>query len=290
MKRKIIGLYNTEPHIVNTAMMQVSQYHKNQGDKVEIYNPLFHDSYDKVYAFSIFKFTDKGYVKPDMICGGTGFDIKSKLPYEIEACDYDWSLYPDCDHSMLWFSRGCTRACDFCVVRAKEGFIHAVEPKNLNPNGNYIKVLDNNFFASPKWGEAITYLKELNQLVDFQGVDMRDFKKEYGGALQEIRIKKLHIAWDNPTDELTKEIILLKTYVKSYKITCYVLIGKNSTEAQDVYRVEKLRELNIDPFVMPFKKDDPYQSKFARYVNCKPIFKSCKWEEYKYRKDDETIH
>ena len=31
-----IGLYNLEPHIVNTAMMQVSQYYKDQGDEVEI--------------------------------------------------------------------------------------------------------------------------------------------------------------------------------------------------------------------------------------------------------------
>lgn len=32
-----IGLYNLEPHIVNTAMMQVSQYHKNRGDNIYIY-------------------------------------------------------------------------------------------------------------------------------------------------------------------------------------------------------------------------------------------------------------
>ena len=35
-----IGLYNLEPHIVNTAMMQVSTYHKSIGDDVEIYSPL----------------------------------------------------------------------------------------------------------------------------------------------------------------------------------------------------------------------------------------------------------
>ena len=84
-----IGLYNLEPHIVNTAMMQVSNYYKNRGDTVEMYSPLFHDSYDKIYAFSLFDFTDKKYVRKDMITGGTGFDITSKLPSEIEACDYD---------------------------------------------------------------------------------------------------------------------------------------------------------------------------------------------------------
>ena len=32
-----IGLYNLEPKIVNTAMMQVSTYHKSLGDDIYIY-------------------------------------------------------------------------------------------------------------------------------------------------------------------------------------------------------------------------------------------------------------
>ena len=98
-------------------MMQVSQYHKNQGDEVHMYSPLYHDWYDKVYAFSLFDFTDKSYVRDDMIVGGTGFDITSRLPSEIEASDLDYSIFPDCDYSIIWFSRGCIRNCPFCVVR-----------------------------------------------------------------------------------------------------------------------------------------------------------------------------
>ena len=111
-----IGLYNLEPKIVNTAMMQVSTYEKERGNGIEMYSPLYHNTYDKIYAFSLFDFTDKGYATPDMITGGTGFDITSRLPREIEKCDYDWSLYPDCDFSIIWFSRGCIRKCPFCVV------------------------------------------------------------------------------------------------------------------------------------------------------------------------------
>ena len=99
-----IGLYNLEPKIVNTAMMQVSTYEKERGNGIEMYSPLYHNTYDKIYAFSLFDFTDKGYATPDMITGGTGFDITSRLPREIEKCDYDWSLYPDCDFSIIWFS------------------------------------------------------------------------------------------------------------------------------------------------------------------------------------------
>ena len=43
---------------------------------------------------------------------------------------------------------------------------------------------------------------------------------------------------------------------------------------------EKLRELGVSPFVMPFNKSDNYQKRFARWVNHKAIFKSTKWEDY----------
>ena len=282
MKNKKIGLYNLEPKIVNTAMMKVSKYHKDKGDSVEIYNHFLKGSYDKVYAFSIFDFTDKGYVTKDMICGGTGFDIGSKLPEEIEECDYDWSLYPKCDFSLIWFSRGCLRNCPFCVVRQKGGFIHSVDPKNLNPNGKYIKILDNNFFANPKWKEAIKKIKEWNQKVDFNGVDARILNKEMAKALNSLKHEKqIKIAWDNPKDNLIPKLKEVIKIIKPYKLMCYVLIGYLSKPEEDLYRVEELRKLGIDPFVMPFNKKDKYQRRFARWVNMKAIFKSVKWENYK---------
>ena len=196
-----IGLYNLEPNINNSAMMQVSQYHKMRGDEVEIYSPLYHDSYDKVYAFSLFDFTDKSYVRDDMIKGGTGFDITSRLPPEIEACNLDYSIFPNCDYSIIWFSRGCIRNCPFCVVRRKEGYIRPVEPKNLNPNGKFIKVMDNNFFANPNWRDAVQQLVEWDQPIDMQGFDIRLFDEEQGEALQSLKHRKaFKFAWDNPRE------------------------------------------------------------------------------------------
>lgn len=278
-----IGLYNLEPNIINTAMMQVSTYHKQQGDTVEIYSPLFHDSYDKVYAFSIFDFTDKGYVRDDMITGGTGFDITSRLPSEIEKCDYDWSLYPNADQSIIWFSRGCIRNCPFCVVRQKEGYIKPVEPKNLNPNGTWIRVQDNNFFANPKWRDAVDQLVEWGQPVDLQGVDVRLFDDEQGEALKRLKFHyPIKIGWDNPRENLDEKFEHLIKYIHPRRINCYVLIGFWSTEEEDVYRVNHLWEdFKIDPYVMPYDKSDRYQRDFARYVNNKILFKTRSWEDYK---------
>ena len=274
-----------EPHIENTAMMQVSRYHKDKGDAVELYNHLFHSSYDKVYAFSVFSFSDKSYVRSDMICGGTGFDIKTKLPSEIEKCELDYGIFQKCRTSYIWFSRGCPNRCPFCVVWKKEGNIIPVKPKNLNPKGKYITVQDNNFFANPNWKDAIKQLKEWDQPVDFQGVDARRLTDEMCHSLMELRHhKQIKIAWDNPKDRLLPNLERISRIIKPWRIMCYVLIGYWSTMEEDLFRVETLRNLGIDPFVMPFNKKDPYQRHFARWVNHKAIFGSCTWKEYQKRK------
>lgn len=277
-----IGLYNLEPAIVNTAMMQVSTYHNLNNDDVYTYSPLFHDEYDKIYAFSIFDYTDKGYVRDDMITGGTGFDIKSKLPVEITKCEYDWSLYPDCDYSILWFSRGCIRNCPFCVVREKEGYIHSVEPLNLNPNGKYVKVMDNNFFANPNWNDSVDYLLGLGQKIDMQGFDIRIFNEDQGEALSQLKHHKaFKFAWDNPRDNIDDKIELLLDYIKPSNLMCYVLIGYWSSPMEDYRRVMHLwDEYKIHSFVMPYDKFNRYQKDFSRWVNNKIEFKNCTWEEY----------
>jgi hypothetical protein len=73
---------------------------------------------------------------------------------------------------------------------------------------------------------------------------------------------------------------LVANGVKAYKLMFYVLIGFDSTPEEDLYRVELLRSLKVDPFVMPFDKSNDYQRMFARWVNMKAVFKSVSWEDY----------
>jgi hypothetical protein len=289
MVTKIIGLLNLEPKVVNTAMMQVSSYHKSIGDHVEFYSALWPEIFDKVYAFSIFDFSSRDYVTSDMVVGGTGFDHKVRLPGVIEDMEYDWSLFPDCDFSIQWFSRGCIRSCPFCVVPEKEGGIHSVIPKNLNPNGSHVKVLDNNFFANPLWNVAIDYLNVQGQPVDFhQGIDIRIVTDEMVEALKSLKFSRkysnIRFAWDDPKVDLRPKIGWFCDRIKPYRLMCYVLIGYWSSPKEDLWRVEELRKLGVSPFVMPYDKSDPYQADFARWVNHKATWKSCSWEEYKKRK------
>lgn len=274
-----IGLIDIEPKVVNTALMQVAYHHKQQSDTVEWAAPLCYDQYDKLYCSSLFTYTDKSQIPKRTICGGTGFDLTTTLSFD---CDYDYSIYPDCDYSIVWFSRGCIRNCPFCVVQQKEGKVRPVKPKPLNPAGEYIKVQDNNFFASPDWHLAMADIIIYGQAVTMEGVDVRLLTHPMLAVLDKIKHhKQIKIAWDNPKDDLTYPLKRMLEHIAPYKIMCYVLIGYWSTPEDDLRRVETLRSLKIDPFVMSYDKTDYYQKRFARWVNHKAIFKTVKWEDYR---------
>lgn len=279
-----IGLIDIEPKIFNTAYMQIAYHHRQRGDTVEWWSPLTDRQFDHVYCSSIFDFTDKSEVPARAICGGTGFDVTSRLSVDIEACDLDYSIYPECKTSYLWFSRGCNRNCPWCVVPQKEGKIHTVFAKNLNPQADHVTIMDNSFFSNPQWPEALWYLRWLDVPVDFQGIDVRTITNMQARKIARLKYyKQIKIAWDDPKDDkaVLDGIKRLTRYVKPYKIMCYVLIGYNSEKWEDITRVLMLKYLGIDPFVMPFDKKDPYQKKFARWVNRPEIFNTVAWEAYK---------
>lgn len=270
--------------MANIALMKIARYHRGLGDDVAFHDPLFDQDTAVLYCSKLFRFTpDYAYQgRARVVTGGTGYDVASILPDEIERLDPDYSVYPDCDYSMQFFSRGCIRKCPFCVVREKEGYIHPVEPMALNPHGKRIHVLDNNFFANPEWRTAGNILKSYKQPVDFSsGIDIRIFNEEQASFLNELKLfKQIHIAWDNPRQRIDKKIQQAIKHIKPYKLMCYVLIGYWSTPEEDLFRVERLRELGVDPFVMAFDRSDKYQRDFQRWVNFKAIFKTVPWTEY----------
>ena len=290
-----IGLIDVDGHnFPNLALMKISSYHKALGDSVEWVN--YFEQYDKVYMSKIFTFSPDPSVciqSPEIIKGGTGYNISSKLPAEIEAVNNpDYSIYPMYEFSLQFFSRGCIRNCPFCVVRQKEGKILPAEPMLLNPAGKYIEVLDNNFFANPEWKKSVEYLIEQKQRINLHGVDVRIMNEEQAYWLNQLRIDrgKIHIAWDNPRDNIIPQIKDMLKYIRNYKITCYVLIGYWSTVDEDYERIIKLKELGVDPFVQPYRDfqneriPSQYEKDFASWVNKRERLKSCDFKEFSPRK------
>jgi hypothetical protein len=291
-----IGLIDVDSHhFPNYALMKISAYHKDKGDMVEWYTP-FTEHYDIVYIAKIFTFT-LDYMQiisnaDKIIRGGTGYDIKSKLPDEIDQFSaLDYTIYPRYNFSVQFLSRGCIRHCPFCLVHDKEGYIKPVKPLNLNESGQWIEVLDNNFFANPDWESSVEYLNSTGQKVNLHGVDIRIMDERQCEALASMRLKRdVHIAWDLPALDLEPKIAGFVKHFPAYKVRCYILIGFNSTREQDVYRIETCRKYGILPFVMVYRDYDnmrmptQYERDLAQYVNKPWIFKSCKFEDFSPRK------
>lgn len=289
-----IGLIDVDGHgYPNLALMKISAFHKAKGDVVEWADPLFGE-YNRVYKSKIFTFSpdNTDCYNCEVLTGGTGYDIASKLPQEIEAITApDYSIYPQFNFSLQFFSRGCIRKCPFCLVRDKEGYIAPVEPLQLNPRGTHIEVLDNNFFANPDWKAAIDWLLRTGQKVNLHGVDIRIMDEEQAYSLNKLMLRQnIHIAWDLPQLDLTAKLREVTKYIKPYKLTCYVLIGFNSTPEEDLYRLRRLKELRITPFVQPYRdfenKRTPtqYEKDIARWANIRSFFKSFDFLEFSPRK------
>jgi len=273
-----IAIYTPDKTVFpNYALMKISNYHKNMGDSVEWYEPLWHNTFDKVYCSSVFNYSDKSYVTNNMIVGGSGFGKNIELLPEIEKCDPDYSIYPACDYSIIWFDIGCFRNCPFCINNNNHREVNRLV---LNPKGKHIKVMDDTFFYGD-WKRKIDWLVGEGLPVDIQNVDARILTKKMADSLLKLRHhRQIKMAWDNPKEKLEGKFKEIATWIPSYKIMVYVLIGYWSTPEEDLYRVETLAQIGYDPFVMPYNRKDFYQRNFARWVNHKAIFKTIPWEVY----------
>ncbi len=279
-----IALCAVDGKWMNLALMRWSAWHKAQGDQVEWFGSLF-GPYDLVYASKVFTQTpDNPYLPAGTVKGGTGYDLTTVLPPEVEAMFPDYSLYGVTDTAIGFTTRGCVRHCPFCVVPQKEGHLRVVGDLHSFWRKGQKKVilLDNNLTAAPMehFRLIIDQLTENNLQAEFsQGLDIRLLNEEHAALLAQLHPGKsghIHFAWDNPADEdaVRRGIALLAKHLPLRRIIFYVLIGYNTTRAEDEHRAYALRGLGVQPFVMAYDKKHRYQMDFARYVNRKEIFMS----------------
>lgn len=291
-----VGLIDVDGNCFpNLALMKISAYHKAKGDSVEMAIPLKH--YDRVYQSKVFteEYTKDLWYEPmadEIIKGGTGYDLKNKLPEEIEHIQPDYSLY-GIDYAMGFLTRGCPRGCSFCIVSEKEGRA-SCKVANLSEwwdGQKEITLLDPNLLACKDAEDLLGQLAESRAKVDFsQGLDCRILTPEKVQMLNRVKVKNIHFAWD---DIKQSERVLkgLKIYqevadrkIKGGLATVYVLVNYDTTIEEDLYRIYTLRDMGYDPYVMVFDKPNaPKEIKqMQRWVNAKPIFKTTpKFEDYR---------
>ena len=295
-----IGLIDVDGHnFPNLPLMKLSAWHKQQGDHVEWYEPMFSGHMDKVYMSKVFTFThDYEYCidADEIIKSGTGYDYPmggQPLPLEIEHIYPDYSLYGIADTAYGFLTRGCPRNCDFCIVGKKEGLrSHKVADLSEFWRGQKnIELLDPNLLAYKEHKDLLQQLIDSRAKVNMnQGIDCRLLTEDNINLLKQIRLSKIHFAWDNYKDG---KIILpkLKLYKRMTdcdmrKTIVYVLTNFDSNFEQDLERVYKIREVGMAPYIMIYdKRSAPKNVKqLARWVNNRFIWFSdleAKFEDYR---------
>lgn len=291
-----VGLIDVDGHkFPNLALMKLSAWNKAQGDCVEWCFPLAH--YDIVYQSKVF---DETY-SPDIdwapqadkvVKGGTGYGLDNVLPAEIEHIYPDYSLYPELtkDTAYGFLTRGCPRGCGFCIVAEKEGR-KSYKVSDLDEfwrGQKQIVLLDPNILACQEHKDLLGQLANSKAYVDFnQGLDIRLITAENIELLNEIKVKEIHFAWDNPKDDLKPYFELYKALARhkphgSYGMV-YCLTNFGSTMEENLYRIYTLRDLGFDPYVMIYDKPKaPREIRLLqRWCNNKIIFRSCfRFEDY----------
>jgi hypothetical protein len=296
-------LIDVDSRIPNLALMQISSWLKGFGGTVEKVVEMHgrsrllpYGDYAAVWVSAVFTwhrdlaegvakhYAEKGY---DVRIGGTGVSLSTKLWPEIDASPPDYSLYGD-DRAIGFVQRGCIRACSFCVVNKKEGWLRDNPYRPLEtwvPDGfKKVCLLDNEFAACPREKEVLRTAKENGwRLSITQGYDLRRVTPEKAAMLADWKpmdIKfnepRVYCAWDYFAvgPEILRGIQRLKDAgFRGREIMCYLLVGYCTSHFQDLYRFHTLwKGYGAYPYVMRYnmRSDDRFLNALARYANRGP--------------------
>lgn len=279
---KAINIINIDSKkLPNLALVKVQKYYEDKGYK--IYSSEMLIGKIPTYISVIFDWNRKKVVEyeniKDTFIGGTGYDITSSLPQEIE------SVKP---HINIGFTtRGCIRHCGFCCVPQKEGNIRASGDiyDIWDKKSDTIRLLDNNILALKDHFKLIaSQLMKENLLADFEGFDIRLVDDEIAYILSKMRIKQVRFALDFPEliPIVREKLNLLRKYKLRKDTIFYVLVGYNTTWQEDIERLEFLRSEGMRPFVMRYDsvRGNKRYTQLAQWVNLFWSFQKYSFDEF----------
>lgn len=286
----------------NLALMKLSAWHKAQGDDVSLLRGekwlLTVLMFDKVYASAVFSWNRAKaelLASLGVVVGGSGLNLKLRLPPDVEAMPADYALY-GLDYGFGFLSRGCIRDCAFCIVPTKDGRPRSVATiadlvneqwREVTPMRGrdkplrrpFVVLLDDEFFWNIKW--AIARLEEFTvRGIDWcpsQGLDIRCTTPALCDTLAASPFWNVHhsrrqitFAFDDANIERRYRQgveMLLAAGVKARQLQSFVLVGfdhatkqARGLDAVDHRRIAVIREYGIDPFVMVYRDDDSGQA------------------------------
>ena len=263
-------------------------------------------------------YADNEFLKrPNVEYGGTGFfyDKAPPLPEHIEHIMPDYHLYDAwvaemtaagaketeftyyLDYSIGFLTRKCFRQCYYCVNRNYKSAVTAsCLDEFLDESRPKICLLDDNFFACPKWRDLIRPVVESGKRFQFkQGLDERLLTKE---KIKEIAKWKydgdMIFAFDNIEDEelILSKLRMIRETVPEWTrpLKFYVFCGCDRNGVYDdnfwhddicnlFKRIDILREFGAKPYIMRFEavyktEYAPFYAAVAAWCNQPAMFRT----------------
>jgi hypothetical protein len=294
----LIGLHDAEydykpkKTFPNLALMRISTYHKNRGDKVEWWDKD-KKNYDLVYSSKTFGFTPENphLPKTGIKKGGTGYGLFNELPDRISVCKPDYTIYPACDYAIGFLTRGCPNNCSWCVVPIKERKLRPCANWKMlvRKDSNKLVLMDNNILACDYGVRQLAELSQTDYRLDLnQGMDVTLINEDICRILAKIKwVKYIRFSCDSeyklPYFERMAE--LFREYgVSLSRVFVYILV-QSDLEAAD-RRVQGLHRIykNFNLYAQAERNEgitpSRLQLEFAqRYVYGKS-YKKETWQKY----------
>jgi len=218
---------------------------------------------------------------------------------EFEESKFRLQFKEYTDYSIGFMTRGCFRKCPFCVNQKYDHvFLHSPLEEFFDPTRKKICLLDDNVLGCPRWRDILQELINTGRPFKFkQGMDERLltdekcellFNSSYDGDYT--------FAFDNIADYdlIHRKLQMIRRYTDVKNIKFYVLVGFESTDAQDIKnmwkRVALLMRYQCIPYIMRYqnKNDTPWKRSeyagmyitMARWCNQPSFYKKMSFRQF----------
>jgi hypothetical protein len=312
----------------NLALMKLAHWHRAQGDEIvftrNAQRDMYEKPYDVVYGSAIFT---RSLPLVDRLCrdfpgaivGGTGslgyrqydpdtFPTVEKLLAVGSYEHYDYDIYPNFTGSIGYTQRGCRFQCGFCPVPAMEGRVRAVasimQVWRGEPHPKHLHLLDNDFFGQPNWRAIVDAIVDGGFKVCLnQGINVRVIRPAIAEQIARLplyddgfRQRRVYTAWDNVGDEAAFENgmrLLFQAGISPATVMVYMLVGFDPHETEDriFYRFEKMRDMGVRVYPMPYNAERKDLKAFQRWV-VSGAHKVVPWSDYRVisQSERERLH